>query len=67
MNRQRRFFLYSLIGNATIVLSFLTGAWVFGDITSALIIVTCTQVIFQGCMILYFKHLARIADESSGD
>lgn len=67
MNRQRRFFLYSLIGNVAIVLSFAVGAWLFGEITSALIIVTCTQVVFQGCMILYFKHLAAIADESSGD
>lgn len=67
MNRQRRFFLYSLIGNATIVISFIAGAWIFDDITSALIMVTCTQVVFQGCMILYFKHLAAIADRTAGD
>lgn len=65
LNRQRQFFVYSLIGNLSVVLSLIAGAVFFNEIKETLILVTATHAIFQTSMILYFRKLAKVADAAA--
>lgn len=58
LNKQREFFMLSLVGNVLVVLSLAAGSMIFNDIKWGLIIVTISQVIFQSGMIYYFLHIA---------
>jgi len=65
LNKQRQFFAFSLLGNLTVVLSLAIGSIFFDDIISGLILVACSQVLFQASMIFYFVHIARIAENAN--
>jgi O-antigen/teichoic acid export membrane protein len=64
LNKQRQFFLFSLIGNIAVVASLIAGGVLFDEIIPTLTIVAATQVLFQAGMIVYFVYLARSADKS---
>ncbi len=62
LNRQRRFFIYSLVGNALVVASLAAGSVIFESVFTALILVAVSQSLFQTFMILYFLSIAREVD-----
>lgn len=58
LNKQRQFFLLSLIGNSLVIVSLLTGALIFREIKVGLIFISITQVIYMSGMIYYFNRIA---------
>jgi O-antigen/teichoic acid export membrane protein len=64
LNKQRRFFVYSLTGNIMVVLSLVSGAWFLKEVTDTMVLVSATQSVFQLCMIIYFFSLASKSDAS---
>ncbi|MDQ3051240.1 MAG: oligosaccharide flippase family protein [Bacteroidota bacterium] len=65
LNKQRQYFLFSLIGNIAVIISLSLGAYLYGDISSSLILIAITQALFQLSMICYFIHIARNAEKTS--
>ncbi len=58
LNKQRQFFMLSLMGNSLVVLSLLAGSLIFKDVKTGLMLVAGTQVIFLTVVILYFLKIA---------
>jgi len=59
LNKQRQFFLLSLIGNILILSSILVGAFVFDDFKTGLLLITITQVIFTSFILIYFYTISK--------
>lgn len=59
LNKQRQFFLLSLIGNILILSSILVGAFVFDDFKTGLLLITITQVIFTSFILIYFYNISK--------
>lgn len=59
LNKQRQFFLLSLVGHILILASILAGAFIFADIKTGLMLVTFTQVIFTSVVLIYFYTISR--------
>ncbi|MFN5325145.1 MAG: lipopolysaccharide biosynthesis protein [Bacteroidota bacterium] len=64
LNRQRAFFIYSLVGNLTVILSLVISGWLLDDIKQVLTALAITQSVFQIIMIAFFFKIAKVADES---
>jgi len=67
LNKQRIFFLYSMIGNGMVILSLALSGWLMNDIKSGLMVLSAVQCCFQTAMILFFIKIAREADKSVHD
>jgi O-antigen/teichoic acid export membrane protein len=63
MNKQRKFFLYSMIGNGAVILSLAVSGWLQLDIKSGLMVLSAVQCCFQAAMILFFIRIAKEADQ----
>ena len=61
MNKQRQFFLMSLIGNVLILLCIIAGAYIFNDIKTGLIMMSITQVLFYSFLLFYFYNISKKA------
>ncbi len=59
LNKQRQFFMLSLIGNILILSSILVGAFVFDDFKTGLLLITITQVIFTSFILIYFYNISK--------
>jgi O-antigen/teichoic acid export membrane protein len=64
LSRQRQFFLFSLAGNLSVITGLMAGAFLLDGIRQTLMAVCAVQVVFQSCMIAYFIHIARQAENS---
>lgn len=63
LNKQRLFFVFSLIGNVGVIISISAGAFIFNEIKQSLILITVTQVIFQFCMLAFFIYITSKAEK----
>ena len=59
LNRQRQFFMLSLIGNVLILLSITAGSFLFHEIKNGLILMSVTQVLFYGFLLCYFYSISK--------
>jgi O-antigen/teichoic acid export membrane protein len=59
LNKQRQFFMFSLIGNCMIILSIFLGSIIFDNIKPALILVSITQVTFYSFLLFYFYTISK--------
>ena len=59
LNRQREFFLLSLIGNTLVILSLLAGSLIFKDVKIGFALISATQVIYLSGVIYYFMRISR--------
>ncbi|MBL0071339.1 MAG: oligosaccharide flippase family protein [Bacteroidetes bacterium] len=59
LNKQREFFLLSLVGNILVLAGILIGAFVYSDFQIGLIIVSISQVLYTGFVLYYFYSISR--------
>jgi O-antigen/teichoic acid export membrane protein len=63
LNKQRMFFIYSLIGNLAVIISLAVSSWLFEDIKQGLKALAFTQCFFQIAIISFFFKIAKQADK----
>lgn len=65
LNKQRRFFLYSMTGNGMVILALALTGWLSLDIKSGLTVLSAVQCCFQAAMVWFFITIAKEADRKS--